>query len=274
MIYKLKYSTISDIGITDLIFYDEKKKIELVEFCKSNLISYLPSKDRKHAYKLIDNEFVITKLDRDLCLNPFDRLFEISTINKFQKVDHNEIRFITEGAKIKGVVHIIDYNNEFLQVEFYRAFYRFENNIRQILINNNLGNNDFISWVSYKSKTEINEQDKNYWKARYDNLMPIDLKKREFEEKKRLELNPFQSFYLRELILFGFDKEILDKNCINVDSISNLRNSIAHNKDFTSVVENSSGELIYHFKNLQKFINHSKDFFNAYDYVHELRNNN
>lgn len=271
MINKLKYATISHIGISNLIFYNQDKEEELVKFCKNNLISFLPSIDRKSIYKLSNENFENCKLEKDFCVNPFDRLFDTLTLKKFEKVDHNEIRFITEGGKIKGVVHIVDYNNEFLQVEFYRAFYKFENNIRTLLIKNNYKNEDFINWVLLKTKNETNINNKNHWAKRYMSLMPSNVAELEKVKIQRLEVNPFQTFFLKELLEFCFDNEVLDQASVNIDSISILRNSIAHNKDFTSVIENENGDLIYNFKNLQRFIKHANLFFHAYEYVEELK---
>ena len=42
MINKLKYATISDIGVSTLFFYDSNKEEECHEFCRNNLISFFP----------------------------------------------------------------------------------------------------------------------------------------------------------------------------------------------------------------------------------------
>lgn len=134
MINKLKYATISDIGVRNLIFYDDSNKEHLIDFCRKNGISYLPTRDRRGIYKLYNNDFVQDELSADLSVNSFDMLFADQTLEKFEKINSNEIRFILDNEKIRGVVHIIDYNNEFLYVELYRAILRFENNLRTVLI--------------------------------------------------------------------------------------------------------------------------------------------
>ena len=270
MINKLKYATISDIGVSTLFFYDSNKEEECYEFCRNNLISFLPSKDRKSIYKSTESGFEMFKLTPDLTLNPYDRIFHNSTLKKFEKVNHNEIRFITEKAKIKGVVHIVDYNNENLQVEFYRAFYRFENNVRRLLINAKYKNEDFINWVKEQSETNNSEENIKFWQNRYRALMPenpIELKK---QEDKRLSSNPFQTFYLKELLLFSANKNILEESLIKLDSITSLRNDIAHNKDVTSISEDEDVGLVYNFKKLKAFVNKANEFFEAYDYLEEM----
>lgn len=269
MINKLKYATISDIGVSTLFFYDSYKEEECHEFCRNNLISFLPSKDRKSIYKSTESGFEKHNLTPDLTVNPYDRIFDNSTLKKFEKVNHNEIRFITEKAKIKGVVHIVDYNNENLQVEFYRAFYRFENNVRKLLINAKYKNEDFINWVKEQTEANNSEENRIFWRIRYKSLIPenpIHLKK---EEDKRLSSNPFQTFYFNELLLFAVDKNLIEKSQIKLDSVTSLRNDVAHNKDFTPISEDEDGGLVYNFKKLKSFVTKANEFFEAYDYIEE-----
>ncbi len=241
MINKLKYTTISDIGVTNLYFYEPDKEEDGLKFCKENLISYLPSKDRKSIYQAKESSFIEVKLNQDLLVNPFDRIFDNNTLKKFEKVNHNEIRFIVEKSKIKGVVHIVDYNNENLQVEFYRAYYKFENNIRSLLIKYRYKNEDFISWVEHQQRVTRDEQTCNFWKRRDESLMPEERFKRKMEIDKRLSSNQFQTFYLKELMLFAIDNKLLENHLIKLESVCSLRNEIAHNKDFTSKTTDDLG---------------------------------
>ncbi len=269
MINKLKYATILDIGVTNLFFFDSENEKKCSEFCRNNLISYLPAKDKKSVYKFDNPGFTNLNLEIEFCINPFDRIFDNSTLKKFEKVNHNEIRFITDKSKIKGVVHIIDYNNENIQVEFYRAFYRFENNIRNLLIISGYKNEDFIKWAKTKSELEENGEDNIFWINRYKSLMPIDKKNQDQEKEKRSSSNPFQTFYMRELLLFCLDQNLINQRFIKFDSVCSLRNSIAHNKDFTSKINESEGSLVYDFKNLKAFIAKANDFFDSYEYLEE-----
>lgn len=43
MINRLKYATIADIGIYDLVFYNETNIADNIKFAKENGITYLPS---------------------------------------------------------------------------------------------------------------------------------------------------------------------------------------------------------------------------------------
>ena len=81
-----------------------------------------------------DGAFEPAKLADDLICNPYDRLFEDETISKFENGRHDEVMFVVENDKIKSVVHIVDYNTEFINYEFYKATYRLEKMLRYHLI--------------------------------------------------------------------------------------------------------------------------------------------
>lgn len=258
MINKLKYATISDIGITDVIFFNDTKNQELVEFCRKNGISYLPARNRETIYKLDDEEFTETTLKEDFIVNPFDRIFDLETLEKFEKVDHNEIRFIVENGKIKGVVHIVDYNNEFLTVELYRAFFRFENFIRQILILNRKSNADLLSWLESKA---TKDKPDGHWSRRYNQLL--------LHSSAMMELNPFQLFYLRELMSFAKKSKLLIIDSADLEMVCTFRNDIAHSKDVTSQNVDKKGMVIYNFENLKNFVGKAQTFFKIYEDVED-----
>ncbi|MDM1548851.1 hypothetical protein HX096_13415 [Empedobacter falsenii] len=268
MINKLKYATISDIGIFDIYFYDENKAEWLIDFCADNGITYLPSKDRKYVYELKEGKFEKKELKEELCVNPYDRIFDDEVIEKFGAVNHNEIRFIIENGLIKGVVHIIDYNSEFIQVELYRAIYKFETNLRELLYLNGYNNDDFINWVQYKVETEKDKNSRNHWEKRLSEI------KSEKAEIKRKEFKAFQTFYLNELLRFALNKGVISKEIVDVNQISNLRNQVAHSNDLTTYTKEND-ELIYNYQNLKKYVKQINSFFTAYDYINlKLEENN
>ena len=79
----------------------------------------MPSKDRKSVYKLQDNVFQKEFLNEDLMCNPFEGIFSKNIMEKFSIGNHDEVLFVTEEERIIGVVHIVDYNSEFLYVGMY-----------------------------------------------------------------------------------------------------------------------------------------------------------
>ena len=253
MIRNLKYAIIADIGMFNPIFYDEHKKEELAQMCKEHGITYLPAKSRKSAYKLVNNQFVEAKIEDHLMVNPYDRLFAQETIDKFEKVNANEVRFIMEHGEIKGVVHIVDYNNNFIDVELFKALLQFETNLRQLLIDKGFTNQSFISWIQQKSESS---DVRNHWYRR--------LNKIEYQKEERENANTFQTFYLRELLEFADSKELLDIYQSEIEDVNKLRNLLAHNKD---VISHSSrnGNIIYNSNGLQDFADQMKAFFYAYE---------
>lgn len=70
MIETIKYATISNIYIKDLVFYEEAKREELIVFCRKNGISHLPDTDRITILKLQKDKFEKVELTKDLVCNP------------------------------------------------------------------------------------------------------------------------------------------------------------------------------------------------------------
>lgn len=266
MINKLKYATIADIGVFDLIFYDEKKVKELSLFCTINGISYLPSKNRKTIYKLEGGCFKEKALTPELCIKPYELIFSKETLEKFMFFNYNEVHFIVEDDLIKGVVHIIDYNSEFIQVELYRALFKFEVNLRELLVKENYTNEDFISWVKDKSEISKDKNSRKHWEKRYEEINPSDTIKLDKVLAKRKEFKPFQTFYLLELLRFASDKKVIDKSKVDIDKISSLRNQVAHSNNLTTYSK-EDGQLIYNYKFLAKYVDQINAFFKAQEYL-------
>lgn len=271
MIENLKYASISQIYTKDLIFYDENKKAENVDFCKRNGITFLPSNDRSHSYKLVNNDFIKKELSHEIVCNPYDRIFDQETLNKFKNNNHDEVMFVTAKGKIKGVVHIVDYNNEFIYFEFYKLLYRFEKNLRELLINNGQTNQTFLDWMHDQSLTSKSENQKIYWGKRYKEYVPELLREREILEKKRQDCAPLQTFYLSELLnncLYNSYLKLLnDKNVIS--KITNVRNWVAHNNDLITKNSEKTESPIYNIDGLTKFIKSTNTFFEVYEELEE-----
>lgn len=265
---RLKYATINDIGVKNLYFFEDKEEKERLHFCQENSISYLPSRDRKSLYKLVDNTFIKQTLDDEehLWVNPYDLIFKKETLDKFEAVNSNEIRFIIEDDKIKGVVHIVDYNAEFIYIELYKLLYKFENNLRDLLIKKGKTNEDFINWVELKSKSD--EESKGHYTKRFKQLVPTKEDRLIEENRKRKECNPFQTFYLRELLVFSIEQGYISDEDFGESLIGDLRNWVAHSKDFANT-EDKGGEKVYDFKGLTEFVDKIKKFLVSYEILDE-----
>lgn len=252
MIKTLKYANIADIAKFNPVFYEVHKENELIAYCIKNGFTYLPTKDRKTVYKLKNDSFVKTRLEDVLQVNASDLIFDQSTIAKFEESNHNEIRFIIENHEIKGVVHIVDYNNVFLSVELFKAILQFESNLRQLLIVNNLTNEDFIAWVRKNATTNNN----SYWHRKLDEV--------EYRRDQMKNANLFQTFNFRDLLNFADDKSLIDLSDVEIDNVSDIRNSLAHNKDVTSHTD-ENGSIVYDFKGLKIFVQQITSFFQTYE---------
>ena len=117
MIETLKYATISSIYTRNLIFYDHEKEEEFIEKSKTRGITYLPAKNRRDIYKVTGKGFKRQRLTPELQCRPYDRIFTNNMVSKFREGNHDEVLFVTENKKIKGVVHIVDYNEPFIYKE-------------------------------------------------------------------------------------------------------------------------------------------------------------
>lgn len=264
MLETIKYATISNIYVKDLRFYDENKETELKEMCQDYGITYLPSKDRKSCYQLIENTFIKKELTTDITCNPYDRIFDKSTLSKFENGNHDEVMFVVEDDKIKGVVHIVDYNSDFINFEFYKATAYLERMLRKLLLAQNETNGTLLSWMLEKSKKSF------FWKNRYANCVPEDDKRKEKLEQQRKDCNPFQTFFLNDLLMFAGSKRYVSaefrRNC---DAITNIRNWVAHNKDLTHKSKTDNHPL-YKIKGLKEFVNNANLFFKCYEELEEL----
>lgn len=269
MIQKLRYATVADIGVYNMIFYDKQKKEELVTFCERHKISFLPAKNRVDIYRLKDNEFYKVegeereRMIRTFSIKPEARIFVKETLERFNLKSHDEVRLIMDNGRIQGMVHIIDYNNEFIKIEFYRALYNFERNLREVLIQEDLTNEDFLAWVEEQGRIG-NDRNKHFWTNRFSKLSTKN------EVDKRETTNPFQAFYLNELLQYAIDIDVLsDLKYIDRKAIIDLRNSIMHANDVTSVTIEDGETTIYHFDNLKEFVENAHRFFSAYVYLED-----
>lgn len=261
MIESIKYAIISDIYVKDLLVYDTINKDELSGFCIQNGISFVPGKDRKSVYKLVEGAFQKAELSEDLICSPTDQLFDPKTIAKFEKGSHDEVLFVIESQRIIGVVHIVDYNNEFINIEFYSAIYAFENMLRNYLTKKGETNQTLLSWMEEKA------QESKHWSRRYNECVPKDEKKLLQEEDKRKDFGPFQTFYLNDLLYFSSSKGHVSRDFRrNIYAIISIRNWVAHNKDLAYKTKGFSKPL-YRITELKEFVNNAKAFFECYEEI-------
>ena len=263
MLDNIKYATISKIYIKDLIFYDVNNEVELKKMCNDYGITFLPNQDRKSCYKLTSKGFVGQKLSEDLICYPYDRLFDESTLEKFESGNHDEVMFVVEENKVKGVVHIVDYNTDFINYEFFKATYQFEKNLRSLLILKGETNDTLIDWMKHSSGKS------DHWKRRYNHCMPKKENERNNQIKKRIDCSPFQTFFMSDLLSFIEYKKFLSQEFnSSIDSIKEIRNWVAHNKDLAHKAELDNNPL-YKIDELKLFVKQANQFFKAYEELEE-----
>ncbi|NLZ94536.1 MAG: hypothetical protein GX921_01770 [Bacteroidales bacterium] len=257
MINKLKYAIIANIANFNPLYYDPQDEEKLIAYCNKNGFSHLPSKDKKSVYRLENNHFVKKRVEEVYTVNASDFIFDQSTIQKFENPNPNEIHFIIEKGLIKGVVHIVDYNNIYINVELFKAILKFESNLRQLLINNDLDNEDFIAWINQKAS----ETNSNYWNSKLNILRN--------NRRKMRYANLFQTFGFRDLLNYANDTNLLPLTNREIDDVSNIRNSLAHNRDVTSQMDDNDGSIVYDFIGLKKFTEQMRTFFDIYEELKE-----
>ncbi len=265
MFHNLKYAMIADIGAYELTFYDEDNQAELEHFCRRNLISYLPGRDRQSIYQMTDRGFIQANPAELVQFNPDDRIFDKDVLAKFEALHYNNVGLITENGVIKGVVHIVDYKCEYISVEFYRALYKFDENLRKLLLNNLFTNDDFIQWMKGKKDEEEGE---GYWTERYHSLMPEDKDLRRRMEQNRMNAKAFFDFYLADILAYIIDLGLLERKRVNIEEIKGFRNSIIQSMD-TSDAQEVQEDEVYSFNNLKAFVIRARSFFEAYEYLED-----
>ena len=264
MLESIKYATISNIYVKDLIFFDEEKIDDLIVMCNNYGITYLPSRDRKSCYKLINGSFILSELTENLICKPYDRIFDEKTLEKFEMGSHDEVMFVLDNEKIKGVVHIVDYNADFINYEFFKATFLFEKMLRKLLTRMNESNETIIEWFKIKSVKSA------HWKNRLEVCLPLDEKKLKEQILKRKECNPFQTFYLNDLLSFAFSKKYVSQEFRNNrKAITEIRNWVSHSKDLTHKSKIESQPL-YKLDGIKDFVSNANIFFNCYEELEEL----
>ncbi len=81
--------------------------------------------------------------------------------------------------------------------------------------------------------------------------------------------NQFQTFSFRDLLNFAQDKDILPLTDKEIDNVSEVRNSLAHNRDVTSQMDDNNGSIVYDFVGLKIFADKMRSFFNSYEVLKE-----
>jgi hypothetical protein len=204
----------------------------------------------------LDDKFVVRQLHEIEQCNPYDLIFSEATLAKFQKRNTDDVLFVTEDQRIKGVVHIVDYNREFIFTEFYKLIFGFETMLREFLYNNGFNNSTILEY--YRAKAD-GDGAKPFWRRRLNQIVG---NKATFEQRQ-FAFGPLQIFYLSDLLNYYAYMDLITEE--HKLAILKIRNKIAHSVDIISQQKNDEAEKLYNFEGLRDFITDSVIFFNHFE---------
>lgn len=242
----LKQASIADIMTKDLLCYSPEKEKELLEFAQTFHFSFIPNKTRDGILQLKGTEFVKAELSGNMICGADDLLFEQSTLEKFKNGhSHDEVLFVMGNGFIEGVVHIADYNKDFVAIEIFRAIRYFERHLRRHLIDKGHKNKAVLDWIKEKKHLEKNEKNgKTFWLDKHKHHHKQE------EREKRKVVSLFSTFYLRILFQFAIEMKWLAASEQQFEDICSLRNWVSHNNEVTT--KNLAVDSVYDISGLEK----------------------
>lgn len=223
----------------NLLFYDHKMKKTCALFCKKLQIDYLPSCDGKFkfVYDFKRDTFDKQPIEENQRLHADQPIFDKKNIERFRNNEH-QVLFVYEGEVLVGVVHVCDYNRDIVLETIQQWVLTFEQLLRKYLLLVGKTNEDLWEFLSQKPKPE----------AEY--------------------LNPFQSFYLLELMKYvKSDKVKLNLTEEEAETINKLRNRAMHGKDSIS-----NKEFYYETSDLKKLLSSIETLQRVYHRVLKFTN--
>lgn len=228
----------AEIMTSQVIFYDEFFKEECIKYCEERKITYLPSlEDFEVCYKLTGDKFEAERIAESHKVNVDNDVFDKSIFEKFKT--HN-VLFVINKNELAGVVHFCDYNRRPILIYIYSLLLEFEKGLRELLTYCELSNNDMIEFFE---KSPKDSRDKRYHLNQFKHFSKPGIK----EEMKEFE--PFQMFYLRDLIGLTNFKKILNIS----ESVNDIRNIAMHAKNPVKHKDYETAGWIYTFESFNIF---------------------
>lgn len=241
---------ISEIMTNSVIFYEKEQEQDLMAFCKERDITFLPSEDFKHVYKVNSNNFEQMTMPENMKLHVGDEAFNLKTFEKFS--ENSTVKFVYQNEEIVGAFHFSDYNKNSAYVYLYAQILDFEKNLRDLLSKDHT-NEDLINRFKELVETEKSERRRKL----YENKVHMFEKKRELIENSK----PFEHFDITELISFANNKLKLK---INQELIKDLRNKIMHFKQNIQNKEGRFDSLLFDFASFDHFRTEIEEFVSSY----------
>lgn len=240
----MKFLPVRDIMTEDLYFYDPAMRDICIKFCIDRKISYLPGLDAdSQIFKIDGDEANPYILEEGQKINVSMDAFSAELMEKFEKYS---VLFVFNANRLAGLIHFSDYDREPAMLYLYSLIMEIEKNLRLILRREGFSNDDIYKF--FVDEALENE----YYKKQ----------KEEYEKNgdKYATREPFQEFYLLDLIAFTRKNKIVE---IDSGKVKQIRNSIAHSK---RVVDHECYYAAEHIYSLESF----KIFFDAVIYCQKL----
>ena len=225
----------------EVLFYCDEFKEDCKAFCKEREITYLPcKKDFGLCYTVEGDGFKERKIDASQRVDINDKIFDNSIREKFEKY---QVLFVFMNENLQGVAHFCDYNRNPVSIYVYSLLLDFERKLRELLISNGLDNIDMITF--FKRQVKNNKENKWFYSKKVK-----DYGKPE-KQKEMKELEPFQTFFLKDLIDLLHYKELYE---VPVAINQGLRTPIMHAKNVVRHDDYDNSVLIYNFKSFCHFL--------------------
>jgi len=218
----------------EVLFYDDAFNEDCKKYCKKRNITYLPwKKDTNFCYKLLDDTFKKEMIKESQKVDVKDYVFQSSVLEKFRK---HQVLFVDRKNGIAGVVHFCDYNRNPVSVYGYALLLEFERKLRKLLVSNGLDNDDMLDFFLKQNDQYYVDKAEDFKKAK--------------NQAKRKELEPFQTFCLKDLFgLLNSKKIYRVPDAINDE----LRTTIMHSKNVVKHRDYETSRLIYDFSSFREF---------------------
>lgn len=248
-----------DICNTDIVYYSEKYKETCRKINELLYINNFPSFNDNKFWEYKNKNWVETKINRNFQKKTIDYVFDdvYWDIEETDRID-DKILYVYDDDNLFGVLHYTEYYSEIVFNQLYKNFYSFETSLRNYIIYNNYGYEDFLIFFDEKSKSSKNN--KEYWINRRDYLQ------KELKKGAENKFPNLQVLLFLDIIRFCNHKKEKLKIDFNKEYINELRNIIMHSKTSDNFIEK------FDWNSFKKFLFLVQDFKKIFIELKQLLN--
>jgi hypothetical protein len=232
---------VSDIRISDLLYFDSELEDRCYKFCRDREIDCLPALNDPEMIYLRDEatmSFRKEEITKDRQVDGFTNIFDEQMLRRFAL---HPLLMVYSNKTLSGVVHFSDYNNPVVGSYLYELFFAYEKNLRTLLVKNGLRNADMLSYFEMKKSKAKREKDIRFYE---DKILAYSE-----NPGKNEKLQPFESFYLKDLIALVNNRKITSLS----DNVFKLRNMVMHAHEFVNMEDPTTDDLIYNSESFKVF---------------------